>query len=400
MRRWLFSLLVLVVLAACGDSSQQPLPPIVTPIATPSAVPATPTLAAPSGETPLQIDLEPVAEGFDKPVFVANAGDGSARLFVVEQAGTIRTTDGQLFLDIRARVNDSGNEQGLLGLAFAPNFRDTGVFYVNYTATNGDSVTARFKLAADKQTGDSASEEILIRIEDPAANHNGGMIAFGPDGYLYIGLGDGGAADDRFQNGQNRNTLWGKLLRIDVSGASGYTIPADNPFDTDEARPEIWAYGLRNPWRFSFDRASGDLYLADVGQARVEWIEYQPKTSGGGQNYGWPILEGSTCLRGSECDKTGLTLPVAEYGHDDGCAIVGGYVYRGARYPALVGFYLFADYCSGKIWTMQRDGAAWTTTERLDKQMLISSFGEDEAGEIYVAAHNEGKIYRLTVAQP
>jgi glucose/arabinose dehydrogenase len=384
-----------VLLAACGDSGIQPLPPIGTPAA--SASPPTAAPAASAG--PLKLGLEPVATGFDQPTFIANAADGSGRLFVVEQAGTIRTTAGQLFLDIRERVNDGGNEQGLLGLAFAPDFRESGLFYVNYTATNDDSVTARFRLAADGQSGDPQSEEILLRIEDPAANHNGGMLAFGPDGYLYIGLGDGGAANDQFKNGQNRNTLWGKLLRIDVSAPPGYAIPADNPFDPDETRPEIWALGLRNPWRFSFDRATGDLYLADVGQNRFEWLHYQPKSAAGGQNYGWPIVEGTACLRGATCDTAGLARPVVQYSHDDGgCAIVGGYVYRGARYPALVGTYVFADYCLGKIWTTQPDEAGWVTAEQLDERLLISSFGEDEAGEIYVAGHNDGIIYHLTAS--
>ncbi len=388
-------LLLLVLLVACGDSGIQPLPPIVTPaVASPPAPTAAPTTSA----SPLRLDLEPVATGFDRPTFIANAADGSGRLFVVEQAGTIRTTSGQLFLDIRERVNDSGNEQGLLGMAFAPDFAASGVFYLNYTATNDDSVTARFKLSADGLSGDPQSEEVLIRVEDPAANHNGGMLAFGPDGYLYIGLGDGGAANDQFRNGQSRSTLWGKLLRIDVSAPTGYAIPADNPFDPAETRPEIWALGLRNPWRFSFDRATGDLYIADVGQNRFEWLHYQPNADAGGQNYGWPIVEGSACLRGATCDTSGLTLPIAQYTHDEGgCAIVGGYVYRGARYPALAGTYVFADYCLGKIWSAQPDGAGWATTEQLDKPLLITSFGEDEAGEIYVAGQSDGTIYHLTV---
>jgi glucose/arabinose dehydrogenase len=317
-------------------------------------------------------------------------------MFVVEQGGTIRTMDGAMFLDIRDRVNPSSNEQGLLGLAFAPDFASSGVFYVNYIARNDNSITARFRSADGGQSGDPASEEVLLDIEDPAANHNGGMLAFGPDGYLYIGLGDGGAANDRFKNGQNLRSLWGKLLRIDVSAATGYATPADNPFDADEALPEIWAYGVRNPWRFSFDRVTGDLYVGDVGQNRLERINYQPAGSPGGQNYGWPIIEASSCLSGDSCDRTGLTLPIAEYSHDEGgCTVIGGYVYRGARYPDLAGTYLYADYCSGKIWTLRRAGESWTPSLALDKSMLISSFGEDEAGELYVVAHNEGAIYRL-----
>ncbi|MBA3468853.1 MAG: PQQ-dependent sugar dehydrogenase [Herpetosiphonaceae bacterium] len=395
MRKSSAVLLLLVLLAACGDSGVQPLPPIVTPA--PSRPPAPTTPPADSAGA-LKLELEAVASGFDNPTFIANAGDGSGRLFVVEQAGTIRTTDGQLFLDIRERVNDGGNEQGLLGLAFAPDFATSGVFYVNYTATNDDSVTSRFRLTGAGEAGDQQSEEVLLRIEDPAANHNGGMLAFGPDGYLYIGLGDGGAANDQFRNGQNRRTLWGKLLRIDVSAPTGYTVPADNPFSDDATRSEIWALGLRNPWRFSFDRATGDLYIGDVGQNRFEWVHYQPAADSGGHNYGWPIVEGSTCRGNSACDTTGLTLPIAEYSHDGGgCSVIGGYVYRGARYPALVGTYVFADYCLGTIWTTQRAESGWVTTEQLDKDLLITSFGEDEQGEIYVAGQNDGTIYHLTV---
>lgn len=394
MHRRLIMLVLLGMMTACGDSGKQPLPPIST-VVPATVAPAAATTAPSSGGT-RAFGLEPVAEGFSEPVFLTHAGDDSGRLYVVEQAGTIRTLDGTLFLDVRERVNDSGNEQGLLGLAFAPDFATSGVFYLNYTATNDDSITARYRLAADGESGDPGSEEILLRIADPAANHNGGMLAFGPDGLLYIGLGDGGAANDRYQNGQNRNSLWGKLLRLDVSASSGYTIPPGNPFGNGETKPEIWAYGLRNPWRFSFDRATGDLFVGDVGQNRVEWLHVQAANAGGGQNYGWPIVEGFACLSGNSCDKTGLTQPVAEYSHaEGGCSVVGGYVYRGTRLPNLVGTYLFGDYCSGKIWTMQADGDRWNTTEALDTELLISSFGEDQAGEVYVVAHNTGAIYRV-----
>ncbi|HYF61350.1 MAG TPA: PQQ-dependent sugar dehydrogenase [Herpetosiphonaceae bacterium] len=390
MRRlsWIFALVGLV---GCGET-RQTIGPVVT-SAPAATVPAT-GAAAPAGGG---LELEPVAEGFSQPTFVAHAGDGSGRVFVVEQGGTIRTLDGAMFLDIRERVNSDGNEQGLLGLAFAPDFADSGVFYLNYTAQNDNSVTARFRSADGGGSGDPDSEEVLLDIEDPAANHNGGMLAFGPDGYLYVGLGDGGAANDRFQNGQNRRTLWGKLLRIDVSAPTGYAIPADNPFGAGEAQPEIWAYGLRNPWRFSFDRATGDLYVGDVGQNRLERVSYQPAGAAGGLNYGWPIIEASQCLGGNSCDTAGLVLPVAEYSHDDGCSITGGYVYRGQRYPDLAGAYLYGDYCSGRIWTLRRDGERWAASEALDTSIFISSFGEDEAGEIYVASHAEGAIYRLAL---
>jgi glucose/arabinose dehydrogenase len=345
------------------------------------------------------LDLEEVAGGLDEPLFVTHAGDGSGRLFVAEKGGTIRTLPGgQTFLDISGRVGSGGEEQGLLGLAFHPRFRDNGYFYVNYTDPSGDTVIARYGLTPDRQRGDPNSEKRLLFQKQPAANHNGGMLAFGPDGYLYLGLGDGGGANDQFRNAQNRQALLGKLLRVDVDRGDPYAIPPDNPFAGDPAaRPEVWAYGLRNPWRFSFDRATRDLYIGDVGQNRYEWVEFQPAGSAGGQNYGWPIVEGGRCLRGDPCDKTGLTLPVASYDHSLGCSIIGGYVYRGARYPLLQGAYLLGDYCSGRVWTLARDGAGrWVLTQMLQTGAPISSFGEDEAGEVYLTDLAAGRVYRLT----
>jgi len=344
--------------------------------------------------------LEPAGTGFRQPLFVTGAGDGSGRLFVVEKGGTIRTLpDRELFLDITPRVRSSGSEQGLLGLAFHPRFAENGRFFVAYTASDGGAnVVARYALTADRRAGDPASEQRLFAQPDPAPNHNGGMLAFGPDGFLYVGMGDGGGGNDQYRNAQNRNTLLGKILRLDVDGGDPYGIPADNPFaGQDGARPEVWAYGLRNPWRFSFDRASGDLYIGDVGQNRFEWVHYQPAGAGAGQNYGWPILEGSSCLRGTECDRTGLALPVAEYPHDLGCSVTGGYVYRGEREPLLRGAYLYGDYCSGRIWTLARDPAGrWVATEMLQANARISSFGEDERGEVYLTDLAGGTIYRVT----
>jgi glucose/arabinose dehydrogenase len=345
----------------------------------------------------ITLALEPAAQGLDRPLFVTHAGDGSGRAFVVEKGGAIRTlADKQLFLDISDRVNARSSEQGLLGLAFHPRFPENGQFFVYYTDRNGDEVVSRFGLAADGR-GDPASEKIILRQEDPAANHNGGMITFGQDGMLYIGLGDGGGANDQFGNGQNRDTFLGKLLRIDVDQGDPYAVPADNPFVNDSGtRPEIWAYGLRNPWRFSFDRATSDLYIADVGQNRFEMLHVRSAGQQGGENYGWPILEGRSCLRGDSCDRTGLTVAVADYPHSEGCSVTGGYVYRGAQYPAMQGAYIFGDYCSGVIWTLTGQGQQWQITELLRTDAQISSFGEDEAGELYMTDLASGTVYRVT----
>ncbi len=352
--------------------------------------------APPPTLPPLQLGLELVARGLSRPVFVTDAGDGTGRLFVVEQGGTIRVLpDAALFLDLRDRVL-SGGERGLLGLAFHPRFRDNGYLYVNYTDHHGDTVIARFTAHADRRSADPASEYRILFQAQPAANHNGGMLSFGPDGYLYIGLGDGGGANDTYRNAQNQQSLLGKLLRIDVNGGAPYAIPPENPFvNQPTARAEIWAYGLRNPWRFSFDRATGDLYIGDVGQNRYEWVHYQAGSSGGGQNYGWPIVEGPACLNEERCDRSRLTAPVAFYSHEAGCAVSGGYVYRGTRAPALIGHYLLGDVCSGRIWTVRQVEGRWEMQERLRIDVQISSFGEDAAGEVYVV-DVRGQVYRIT----
>ena len=390
MLRLFVFMLLFSILAACGEARPTLVPATVAPTS-PIAI-RTPV---PSNNTTLTWSVTPVAKGFTDPVFITHANDDSGRIFVVEQGGTIRTFDGKTFLDIRDRVNQGGSEQGLLGMAFAPDFKTSGRFYLNYTANNDDSITSRFTIKPDG-TGDPASEEILFRIEDPAANHNGGMVAFGNDGYLYVGLGDGGGAGDRFGNGQNRNTLWGKLLRLDVSGATGYTAPSDNPFDGDDGRAEIWAYGLRNPWRFSFDSETGDLWLADVGQGALEEINFVPVKDQGGLNYGWNTLEGSSCYKSDGCGTEGLLMPVAEYTHGEGgCSVIGGYRYRGAQFPAMRGIYTYGDYCSGQIWQLREVNGTWQSSEIMDVPFLISSFGEDQNGEIYVAGYNDGVIYQL-----
>ncbi len=425
-------LLLALMLAGCGASSnagtafpsiRATLPPLLSPpaVSPTAAAPSAPSesaeataLPAPSPEpsapaatasgaateTPfdpaaVQIGLEEVAGGFQAPVFVGHAGDGSGRVFVVEKGGRVLTLDGDVFLDISDRVNAGGNEQGLLGLAFHPDFERNGFLYVAYTDADGNHAISRFTAQGD--SADPASESFVLQVEDPAGNHNGGMLAFGPDGYLYIALGDGGGAGDSYGNGQNTGTLLGKLLRLDVDGGEPYVVPEDNPFvGQDNVRGEIFSYGLRNPWRFSFDRESGDLYIGDVGQNRYEWLHVRPAGEQGGENFGWPILEGRSCFRGQSCDRTGLTEAVVDYPHSEGCSVVGGYVYRGQQYPALRGGYVLGDYCSGNMWTMSQTGDGWTLTPAPQAEDGISSFGEDEAGELYMSNLDNGVIYRVT----
>lgn len=348
------------------------------------------------------VSLTEVATGLSQPLLVTHAGDGSGRLFIVEQTGTVRVfRDGRLladpFLDITNLVL-SGGERGLLGLAFAPDYEKSGRFYVSYTAKagEGDSILARYKVqAADADRAAPSSAEILLTVDQPFANHNGGNIVFGPDGYLYFGLGDGGSGGDPAGNGQNTLTLLGSLLRLDVSGATGYSVPPTNPFvGRPTAKPEIWAFGLRNPWRFSFDRTTGDLYMADVGQNSWEEVNFQPAASKGGENYGWNFYEGNHAHRPGIPD--GKTFPIAEYATaDPNCSVTGGHVYRGPTVTPLSGLYVFADYCSGKIWTLERSGATWEIAELMDTEHQISSFGEDEEGEVY-ATHHGGIVYKFS----
>jgi glucose/arabinose dehydrogenase len=335
-------------------------------------------------------------------VGITHAGDGSGRVFVVEQNGQIRVIkDGALraapFLDLADRVSCCG-ERGLLSVTFPPDYAARNHFYVNYTDRNGDTVVARFSVSADPEVADPASEEIILTVQQPYPNHNGGQLAFGPnDGYLYIGMGDGGSAGDPANRAQNPADLLGKLLRIDVeSGAAPYAIPPSNPYtQTAGYRGEIWALGLRNPWRFAFDRANGDLYVADVGQNEYEEVDYQPATSRGGENYGWRVMEGAHCYKTAECARGGLILPVAEYDHSQGCSVTGGVVYRGPAFARLAGMYLYGDYCSGRLWGLRRTGAGWANQLLLDTSLNITAFGEDEAGEIYVADYGGGQVYRV-----
>jgi len=343
---------------------------------------------------------EPLLDGLDRPLAIADPGDGSGRLFVVEQAGVIRIYQGgellpEPFLDIRKRVGSRGNEQGLLGLAFHPAYSQNALFYVNYTDLNGDSVIARYSVSGDNANrADAGGEQQLLFIRQPYPNHNGGSLVFGPDGYLYLGLGDGGSGGDPRGNGQSLDTLLGKILRIDVDSASPYAIPADNPF-LGSGAAEIWAYGLRNPWRFSFDRLTGDLYVADVGQDAWEEVNFLPASSPPGANFGWNYREGTHPYKGAPPGGTVLVDPVAEYDHGQGCSVTGGYVYRGEALPEWKGIYLYGDFCSGKIWGLARDaGGAWQNRLLFETGLNISSFGEDVAGELYLTDLNGG-IYRL-----
>lgn len=353
------------------------------------------------GSTAENFQLVEVASGLTRPLYAAHAGDNSGRLFIVEQDGLIRILkDGQLnaspFLDVTHLVNRDGSEQGLLGLAFHPQFSENGQFFVNYTALDGDTVIARYTVSStDADLADASSASIILTVDDPYANHNAGQLAFGPDGYLYIGMGDGGSANDPQGNGQNPQAILGKMLRLDVDSEQPYSIPADNPFVSDSRfLPEIWAWGLRNPWRYSFDRATGDLYIADVGQNQWEEINFQPAGEGG-QNYGWNAFEAAHAFGQASSTPENPTMPIAEYSHSDGCSVTGGYVYRGADLPAMQGMYMFADFCSGTLWGTQRNASnEWETRVLLNTGRVVSSFGEDEKGELYLIDYS-GSILRF-----
>ncbi|HEX2254876.1 MAG TPA: PQQ-dependent sugar dehydrogenase [Thermoanaerobaculia bacterium] len=367
--------------------------------------PATPDLSG--------LRLEPVVQGLGGAVGLAHAGD--ERLFVVLQSGRIVIVrDGQRlgtpFLDLSGRVL-AGGERGLLGLAFHPRYAENGLFFVDYTDPSGDTVISRFRVSGNPDRADAGSEQVLLRIAQPFANHNGGHLAFGPDGYLYVASGDGGSAFDPQCNAQDRGNLLGKILRLDVDGATGgvpYRVPPDNPFAGEAgARGEIWAYGLRNPWRFSFDRATGDLYIGDVGQGAREEVSFQPAASGGGQNYGWVVKEGTECTGRTDacpasvpaCGSPLLVDPVVEYRHADDpavCSITGGFVYRGSRLAGVQGVYFYGDYCAGSLWGAWRSGGAWRTRRlAADTGFGLTSFGEDAAGELYVVTAG-GTLFRLT----
>jgi glucose/arabinose dehydrogenase len=401
--------LTALLLVSCSSPTGSPQPsPSGPAAASPSSRTATPSPSLPPSYPPLDgVRIEAIASGLAAPVGITNAGDGSGRLFVNEQAGRIRvvSSDGTLrptdFVDLSDRIL-AGGERGLLGVAFHPDFAMNGRLFVHYSrAGDGATVISELTASADHETANAASERILLTHDQPFANHNGGQIAFGPDGYLYIGLGDGGSQGDPSGNGQSLQTLLAKLLRIDVDALPAqdkqYAIPDSNPYAAGglapgAGLPEIWAYGLRNPWRFSFDRATGDLSIGDVGGGAREEIDRQPADSAGGENYGWNIYEGTQCS--SACDSITPVVPIAEYAHDQGCSVTGGYVYRGTRQPTMRGTYLFGDYCSGTIWTLPAsDGLIPRTLGATG--LRITSFGEGEDGEIYLVDQAGGGLYRV-----
>lgn len=405
MRRYILLLLLPILISCTGPSTSVPPTPVVnTAIPTsisPTAIPNSPVPTdIPATDTPSGAITFPDPSGYDWQLVTSNLErpvdlqpDGSGRLYIIEKPGRIRILEnGQLldqpFLDINDRVGSNGNEQGLLGLVFHPQYAQNGRFFVNYTDNNGDTVIARYQVSSDPNIADANSEVQLLGVDQPFPNHNGGVLAFGPDGYLYAGLGDGGSAGDPFGNAQKTDTLLGKILRIDVDSAEPYSVPADNPFGN-----EIWAYGLRNPWRMSFDKSTGDLYIGDVGQNVWEEIDYLPAGSPGGTNFGWDFREGAHEYEDS--GPAGMVDPIAEYSHQEGgCSVTGGFVYRGSM-PEWNGIYLYGDYCTGFIWGLIQTNGGWQKQQLFDVDVTITSFGQDEAGEIYLLS-DIGNIYRLS----
>jgi glucose/arabinose dehydrogenase len=415
---WLAAVALSASMVACSSASHAPTATLpVTPAASDSALPSavasggarpSPT---PQPADPRRLHLAQVAGGLAQPIGITSAGDGSGRLFVNEQGGRLRVIGpgGQLrpepFVDLTDRVL-AGGERGLLGIAFHPDFARNRRLFVHYSrAGDGATVVSELRASADLQSADRSSERVLLTVPQPFPNHNGGQLAFGPDGYLYIGLGDGGSQGDPLGNAQNPDVLLGKILRIDVDGAHAprlqYGLPPDNAFGPDgphpgQGRPEIWAMGLRNPWRFSFDSATGDLYIGDVGQNAWEEIDRQPANAKAGRNYGWNQVEGLHCYQPG-CQRDRFVEPIAEYPHaaTGSCSVTGGYVYRGAAQPQLRGVYAFGDYCSGRIWTLQVDAGRTEPREVLATDLSISAFGQGEDGELYLADLAGGGIYRV-----
>jgi glucose/arabinose dehydrogenase len=361
---------------------------------------SSPPSASGSPQPSSGIHLQLVAGGLSEPVHLTSP-PADPRLFIVEQRGTIRIfEDGRLlpdpFLDISAKVR-SGGEQGLLSVAFHPSYASNGFFYVNYTDRSGDTRVERYSVSADRNRAIAGSALQILFVEQPYDNHNGGHVLFGPDGMLWIGMGDGGSGNDPHGNGQNPHVLLGKLLRLDVNGGVPYTIPPDNPFaDGRNGRPEVWATGLRNPWRLAFDRAENRLYIADVGQNRWEEV-HVVAADAPGLNLGWNIMEGNHCLRAS-CLPVGVPATL-EYDHNDGCSITGGIVYRGSQIPGIAGHYFFSDYCSGWIDSFRHESGNATQWRRwqLPERLPVSSFGEDSAGEMYVVSH-DGRVFKVVPA--
>ncbi|MFQ5947999.1 MAG: PQQ-dependent sugar dehydrogenase [Acidimicrobiia bacterium] len=408
--RSLLAVLTLVATACGGASTQSDTtesavttpPPPIGPGTTSTTAPSTTTTSTTEPLSPLRgLALETVGRRFQEPVF-AIAPLTDDRLFVVEKAGVIRViAAGELlerpFLDITADVGSRGLEQGLLGLAFHPDYEENGRFFVYYTDLEGASRLLEYHASDDADRADPASSKLLLTVPQPASNHNGGMLQFGPDGYLYVALGDGGGAGDQFGNGQRPDTLLATILRLDVDAGDPYAVPPDNPFVGGDGANQVWAYGLRNPWRFDIDQEEGLIYIADVGQDAWEEISIVPIT-GGGLNYGWPITEGFECFRSDPCDTGGLVQPVLTYGHGEGCSVIGGFVYRGRDIPELEGHYFYGDWCGRWVRSFRYENGAiadqrdWTAD--LGEVGQILSFGVDAQGEIYVTT-GEGPVYRL-----
>ncbi len=361
------------------------------------------TLSQPSSvlsfPDPAAFQWVPVASGFSSPIGIAYAPNSSNLLYIIEQAGTIRIlSKGEIlptpFLDIQAKVDSGSNEQGLLGLAFHPDYKQNGTFFINYTDRKGDTTVSRFQVSVDPLLADADSEIPILRVKQPYGNHNGGHLAFGPAGYLYIGLGDGGSANDPEGNAQNLSVLLGKMLRLDIDNGTAYAIPPDNPYSDGSGLPEIWFSGLRNPWRYSFDRLTGDLYIGDVGQNQWEEINFVAADTPGGGNFGWDFWEGLHPFEGSPQENITFEFPIWEYNHELGCSVTGGIIYRGSM-PEWQGIYIYGDFCSGRIWGLLRDEHnVWQNTQLFETNFNIAAFGEDENGEIYLA-DRAGGIYNL-----
>jgi glucose/arabinose dehydrogenase len=392
-------LLLFYCLPACQSEADIPLSARLFKQEESTAVP----FIGPPATPVSKIELLPIAGGLRKPVYLTHAGD--ERLFVAEQDGRVRIIqNGELlpepFLDISSIVSTDGSERGLLGLAFHPDYAQNGFFYIVYTNKDGDTEITRYTVSAnDPNLADPDSARLILFAEQPYGNHNGGQLAFGPDGYFYIALGDGGAVGDPYDNAQDPGTLLGDILRVDVDTAEPYAIPPDNPFvGQRDALGEVWLMGLRNPWAFSFDRETGDLYITDVAQDGLEEINFHPAGSPAGVNFGWPYREGSACYEGETCRSQGLRMPIFEYPHGaDGCAVIGGYVYRGQQFPELAGNYFFSDHCSGIIWTLRYDEGRreWVRTAVYQTNTLVSSIGEDVNGELYVVGYRTGEVWQI-----
>ena len=402
------ALAVMLLLAGCAAGEPSPSTsaagspsPTETAEPTPSPSPSPEPTAA---DVPA-LALEEVVAGLVSPIIVATTPAGW--LFVNEQVGRVGAGDAapsatEVVLDITDRVGSEDNEQGLLGLAFDPAWPEQQRAFIHYTDRDGDTVLSEFRVTDEPFPPrlDPTTERVLLQVDQPYPNHNGGQLAFGPDGFLYFALGDGGAGGDPHGHGQDATTLLGSILRLDVDGEEPYGIPADNPFaDGTDGAPEVFLFGLRNPWRFSFDRETGLLWIGDVGQEAIEEIDRVDPATEGGANLGWNVMEGSHCFNRSQCETDGLTMPVAEYGHEQGCSVTGGYVYRGEALPDLRGWYLFSDYCSGTLFGIQADleGVVAPRT-LLETRVTVSAFGEGTDGELYLADREGGTLYRIVAA--